>query len=275
MVVKGGHEMDNDAIEKKEKICEYCGEKFLPRRSTQKYCGPICKQKSNRERLKNRIYKYTCQYCGKEYESKVKLKEQFCKEECKRKYEYEKRMAEYEEDLNDNLQKEKNNLAQSVIFDIVNLTVSEIILSAGKNKSAFGKNMDYWKLSDIPEETRKFVLQRDGHKCKVCKNDTELHIHHIIKRAEGGNHSPNNLVTLCASCHRYIETYDINLATKGCYKNALKYYDLEEKESFITFEQIDKELLGIYKKCKNDEKKEALYKISELIDKIEKNISEY
>lgn len=256
-------------MENNEKKCEYCGKNFFPRRSNQKYCSDKCRSKINRERLKNKVYEYTCPNCGREFSSKMKLKDSFCNKECKSEYKYKERLLELTEDLNDNLERNKDNLAKNVIWDIVNLTVSEIISASGNTKSVFGKNLDYWNLSDIPQNTKEFVLQRDGWKCKVCGRRTDLHIHHKTKRIDGGDHSPSNLVTLCASCHRYVETFDIDRATKGCYKNALKYYKFEEKEQVITFDEIRKELLDIYHKCKSDEKTEALYKISILLDKLE------
>ncbi len=50
---------------------------------------------------------------------------------------------------------------------------------------------------------REFVLFRDGHKCRCCNgksHDMVLNVHHIESRKTGGN-APNNLVTLCRTCH--------------------------------------------------------------------------
>lgn len=51
--------------------------------------------------------------------------------------------------------------------------------------------------------TREYVLFRDGHKCRCCKGkskDNILQVHHLESRKVGGN-APNNLVTLCKTCH--------------------------------------------------------------------------
>lgn len=51
---------------------------------------------------------------------------------------------------------------------------------------------------------REYVLFRDGHKCQCCKGksgDSILNVHHIESRMTGGN-APNNLVTLCETCHK-------------------------------------------------------------------------
>ena len=46
---------------------------------------------------------------------------------------------------------------------------------------------------------RKFVLRRDNHKCLKCGSKNRLHIHHLD---DPDNHEPDNLETVCASCHR-------------------------------------------------------------------------
>lgn len=51
---------------------------------------------------------------------------------------------------------------------------------------------------------REYVLFRDGHVCQCCKGkskDPILNVHHIESRKTGGN-APNNLVTLCETCHK-------------------------------------------------------------------------
>ena len=50
---------------------------------------------------------------------------------------------------------------------------------------------------------REYVLFRDGHACRCCKGkskDPRLNVHHIESRRTGGN-APDNLVTLCKTCH--------------------------------------------------------------------------
>ena len=51
--------------------------------------------------------------------------------------------------------------------------------------------------------TREYVLFRDNHTCQCCKGkskDKVLNVHHIESRKAGGN-APNNLITLCETCH--------------------------------------------------------------------------
>jgi 5-methylcytosine-specific restriction endonuclease McrA len=51
---------------------------------------------------------------------------------------------------------------------------------------------------------KQFILSRDSHCCQKClgkKKDDKLHVHHIIFRSHGGTNSPDNLITLCKTCH--------------------------------------------------------------------------
>jgi len=56
----------------------------------------------------------------------------------------------------------------------------------------------------IPPRVRREVLARDLHRCRApgCGRTRFLEVHHIKPRQQGGNNHPENLVTLCASCHR-------------------------------------------------------------------------
>lgn len=59
-----------------------------------------------------------------------------------------------------------------------------------------GVQMNFWN-------TREYVLFRDNHTCQCCKgksNDSRLNVHHIESRKTGGD-APNNLITLCETCH--------------------------------------------------------------------------
>ena len=59
-----------------------------------------------------------------------------------------------------------------------------------------GEQLDFWNV-------REYVLFRDGHTCQCCKGkskDKILNVHHIESRHTGGN-APNNLITLCETCH--------------------------------------------------------------------------
>ena len=59
-----------------------------------------------------------------------------------------------------------------------------------------GEQLNFWNV-------REYVLFRDGHTCQCCKGNSKdniLNVHHIESRKTGGN-APNNLITLCETCH--------------------------------------------------------------------------
>lgn len=53
----------------------------------------------------------------------------------------------------------------------------------------------------IEKKLRKFVLERDNHRCLKCGNEDGLEVHHIKERSDGGLDEENNLITLCYACH--------------------------------------------------------------------------
>lgn len=69
--------------------------------------------------------------------------------------------------------------------------------------------------------TRQYVLHRDGYRCVCCgakatkKKEVKFHvdslnIHHLESRKTGGN-APNNLITLCETCHKLYHTGKLEL----------------------------------------------------------------
>ena len=50
-----------------------------------------------------------------------------------------------------------------------------------------------------------YVLHRDDyccqHKGRGIRHSKQLHVHHVVYRSQGGSDVPDNLVTLCRSCH--------------------------------------------------------------------------
>jgi len=60
-----------------------------------------------------------------------------------------------------------------------------------------------------------YVLHRDKYKCQNCgATKTELHVHHIIFKSNGGTDFPDNLITLCEQCHRDIHRGVFELKSK-------------------------------------------------------------
>ena len=63
--------------------------------------------------------------------------------------------------------------------------------------------------------TRRAVLERDGYRCRKCGRPGRLEVDHIRSVKSGGAAlDPNNLQTLCRSCH-IGKTRDENLARQA------------------------------------------------------------
>jgi 5-methylcytosine-specific restriction endonuclease McrA len=48
------------------------------------------------------------------------------------------------------------------------------------------------------------VLERDSWRCQQCGDSKNLQVHHIRWRSKLGSDSDENLITLCANCHRKV-----------------------------------------------------------------------
>ena len=48
------------------------------------------------------------------------------------------------------------------------------------------------------------VLQRDGWRCQACGTTSNLEVHHQQHRSLSGDDSEQNLITLCAACHKNV-----------------------------------------------------------------------
>lgn len=93
-------------------------------------------------------------------------------------------------------------IVETASFDIQKIKNSEI---DGKEYQQ-GEQTGFWNV-------REYVLFRDGHICQCCKGksgDKVLNVHHIESRKTGGD-APNNLITLCASCHKGFHNGTIEL----------------------------------------------------------------
>lgn len=72
-----------------------------------------------------------------------------------------------------------------------------------------GEQLGFWNV-------REYVLFRDNHECQCChgkSKDNVLNVHHIESRKTGGD-SPNNLITLCETCHHKYHQGEIELNLK-------------------------------------------------------------
>jgi hypothetical protein len=76
------------------------------------------------------------------------------------------------------------------------------------------------------ENTKMMIRNRDNYTCQYCKNkrkDSNLDVHHIIFRSNGGSDEPENLITLCRTCHKDLHNGKIKLKVKGKNKGTLRF----------------------------------------------------
>jgi len=60
-----------------------------------------------------------------------------------------------------------------------------------------------------------YVLHKDNYACQHCKaKNVKLRVHHIIFRGRGGTDSPDNLITLCESCHEALHRGEFEIKGK-------------------------------------------------------------
>lgn len=88
------------------------------------------------------------------------------------------------------------------------------------------------KACDIPKSVKDAVWERDKMTCIVCGSSTAMPNAHYISRAHGGLGIEQNIVTLCADCHR---AYDQSAAREwfgAVIRRYLKskYPDWDEKK---------------------------------------------
>jgi 5-methylcytosine-specific restriction endonuclease McrA len=69
------------------------------------------------------------------------------------------------------------------------------------------KDKPHWtnpRARHLTPKQRIHILRRDGYRCQCpgCPNQLYLHVHHLTYYCQNGTTTPDNLITLCASCHR-------------------------------------------------------------------------
>ena len=72
-----------------------------------------------------------------------------------------------------------------------------------------GPQLGFWNV-------REYVLFRDNHECQHChgkSKDRILNVHHLESRKTGGD-SPDNLITLCETCHKAYHRGEVELKLK-------------------------------------------------------------
>lgn len=98
-----------------------------------------------------------------------------------------------------------NIVVETASFDIQKINNPSISGSEYQQ----GEQLDFFNV-------REYVLFRDNHICQHCNGkskDKVLNVHHIESRKAGGD-SPNNLITLCETCHKAYHRGEFKLNVK-------------------------------------------------------------
>ena len=98
-----------------------------------------------------------------------------------------------------------NIVVETASFDIQKINNPSISGSEYQQ----GEQLDFFNV-------REYVLFRDNHTCQHCNGkskDKVLNVHHIESRKTGGD-SPNNLITLCETCHKAYHRGEFELNVK-------------------------------------------------------------
>lgn len=218
-----------------EKECVVCRKIFKTISQQQKYCSKECVsafEKSKRIAKNSQIpqLEKQCDVCGNVFFTR-RQHQKACSPECS-KIRNAINVKKWQSEHNIS-RKDKREKENALLVESVRLRVSEIFDKANKNEYANDFWIDYRNMQDIPNSTKEDVLRRERYCCYVCGRKTRLHIHHIVKRSLGGTHSIDNLVALCPSCHRHIETGDLEHALEMCSKVFINKHDdmnLTDKE---------------------------------------------
>lgn len=83
------------------------------------------------------------------------------------------------------------------------------------NPNVSGKDYQNGALKDF-YNVKNYVLHRDNYKCQSGQKGShskKLHVHHVVFKSQGGSDSPNNLLTLCETCHN--DLHDGKFELKG------------------------------------------------------------
>ena len=113
------------------------------------------------------------------------------------------------------------------------LPISTLVLETATFDTQLMKNPQmnrHWGYQQGPcygfENIKMMVRDRDNYTCQHCKGkkkDSRINVHHIVFRSNGGSDEPENLITLCKTCHDALHAGKIKLKLNGKSKSSLKF----------------------------------------------------
>lgn len=212
----------------KQRLCTWCGLKFVPEYATSKYCSKECFDEHRKDRL--RLEAVTCDKCGKEFRrAKIRIKKlNYCSIKC--------------------------------AGIITNSKVKRICKTCGKEYEVYKSQILHRgssfcsikcsrtkfrgktpKQNNVDNLWSEIVKTRAGNKCEYCGIERSLNSHHIFSRS---NHSVrwdvNNGICLCASHHL--------LGNFSAHKAPLEFADwIKEKRGEEWYDNLKRKSKEIYK----------------------------
>jgi len=93
----------------------------------------------------------------------------------------------------------------------------------------------------IPPALRRAVLTRDRRCCRVpgCRNALFVDVHHLELRSEGGQHDPENMLTLCSAHHRAVHRGELLIGRAEDGTPYFRHADGSEYGQFAAPVEID------------------------------------
>lgn len=201
------HEAQSHDIGRVKKECQSCGEEFEVKRyreDTAKYCSDACRTRDTVAGWNKKQHPtLECERCGDDYTVKPYEKEtsRYCSIECKHgprpTVECSNCGRDYE------VARHKKDSTKYCSIDCRDEDFRNRFSGEDSPRWKGGK-VHYYGENWIRK--RKQTLERDEYQCQHCRTSEDLHVHHIRKirkfdEPEDANYL-ENLVTLCAECHR-------------------------------------------------------------------------
>lgn len=208
------------------RVCKRCDEKFYDPKAQRTYCDDCYSNSgSDNGNWKNAKERTDCAVCGAEFYYYSSNKDGVYCSKC---------VAEAAGVLPENHTKEPNQIETNCLYCGREMTVVQSRLERNKrgvfcdqrchgnwlSENIVGASHHQWEGGSIVYgqrwwRTRKLALERDEHECQNCgKTEERLgrkpDVHHIDRVRDFDRpqdaHTLDNVVTLCRSCHRSVES---------------------------------------------------------------------
>jgi len=102
------------------------------------------------------------------------------------------------------------------------------------------------------DNIRRKVYQRDGYRCVLCGKKGKLAAHHLIPVKVSKDNSLSNLVSVCDSCHRKLESIGLKILQEGGSRA-----DVRRAELVIIMEAKKKRMQKYLERGKNERDREV------------------